>query len=381
MILSPGLQTVSLKMFRRMGDMISRAISGGVEDDKKDIIGLSASGKYKYLGLHSGTKMVVGSIMGEALVVASEVHFKEVKSSRPSQQKRDLKLKVIELGELSDVNSGLRMTMEERLSGIQAVILFLLPLVTIAGVVLAFLAEDYGASALIILNVICNMAVTFTVRGNGIRYPRGEAALGSPRGDALVENADGTEMCLILANENTLQYLFQKSMIVPPNPQDIFWSVLQVSAAYLSYMIAIVNIIAIPYCSAVGQLVFGILMFIGAAQNLTLSAFDGKKQLVRSMRRLFETKTAEGYTFQTRSSAIAYCMLRSKCTDTKQMQSLLCDTATFGAWYERVAEDVKLVCNGTESANYQIDQRLRGYLDIDLKDALKEINAGRPEDA
>ncbi|KAG0318116.1 hypothetical protein BG000_004338, partial [Podila horticola] len=85
-ILSPGLQTISLKIFRRMEDMISRAISGGVEDDKKDIIGLSASGKYKYLGLHSGTKMAVESIMGEALIVASEVHFKEVKCSRPSKQ-------------------------------------------------------------------------------------------------------------------------------------------------------------------------------------------------------------------------------------------------------------------------------------------------------
>src|SRR5689334_17362558 len=58
MILSPGLQTVSLKMFRRMEDKISRAIGGG-SDDRKDIIGLSASNKYRYIGLHSGTKMAI----------------------------------------------------------------------------------------------------------------------------------------------------------------------------------------------------------------------------------------------------------------------------------------------------------------------------------
>ncbi|KAF9309003.1 hypothetical protein BG003_010312 [Podila horticola] len=210
MILSPGLQTISLKMFRRMEDMISRAVSGGVEDDKKDIVGLSASGKYKYLGLHSGTKMAVESIMGEALIVASEVHFKEVKCSRPSKQKRNLKLKVIKLGGLSDVNSELRMTVEERLSGIRAVILFLLPLVTIAGIVLVLLAEDYGASALIVLNVICNMAVTFTVRGNGIRYLSGKAALGSPR-EMLLLRTQMVRKCVLSSQTRTRFSIFSRS--------------------------------------------------------------------------------------------------------------------------------------------------------------------------
>ncbi|KAG0053418.1 hypothetical protein BGZ89_002914 [Linnemannia elongata] len=165
MVVSPGMQT----------------------DDKKEIIGLSASGGYKYIGLHSGTKMVVGSILGEALVKSSEVDFKNVKSTRSKQQTRSLHLKVLELDRLSEGASGLRMDADGGFTGIRAVVLSVIPLFTIVGIVLTLLTEDYGAAILILLNVVCNLAVTFTVRGTGVEYPNGTASPESPNGDAFIE--------------------------------------------------------------------------------------------------------------------------------------------------------------------------------------------------
>ncbi|KAG0309774.1 hypothetical protein BGZ98_008231 [Dissophora globulifera] len=373
MVVSPGLQTVSLKMFRRMEDRVSKAMSGGIEDDKRDIIGLSASGKYEYIGLHSGTKMKVGSILGEALAKAS-VEFKDVESTRSGPQRRGLQLKVMKLGRLSEeVNRGIRMEADGGLSGIRAAILYIIPLITVVGVVVAVLDKDYGACALIILNVICNMAVTFTVRSYGVSYPSGNASPGSPPGDALIQNADGTEMCLILADENTLQYLFQKPLVVPPAPDDKLWNTLHLFAAYSSYLMVIVNIIVIPFSDIVGQLTFGILMFFGVVQNLTLSILDGNELLLRSMRRLFIIEPAEGYTFQTRSSAIAYCMLRSKSTDIRQLKYLLPDTMTFGAWGDKVIEKVKTLRDSKESVNNGIIAALMENLDRDLNDAVTEL--------
>ncbi|KAG0053419.1 hypothetical protein BGZ89_002915 [Linnemannia elongata] len=114
-------------------------------------------------------------------------------------------------------------------------------------------------------------------------------------------------------------------------------------------------------------------MFLGALQNLILSIFDRNDQLLRSMRRLFDIKSAEGYVFQTRSSAIAFCMLRSKSTDTRQLKYLLCDTATFGAWSDKVVEEVKAVFKAEDSVNNGIDKGLLDTLNIDLKDALTAL--------
>src|ERR1700744_6402192 len=56
MIVSAGLQTISLKMFKRMHGRLSVAISPGIRDDPKEIVGLTASGQYKYYGVQSGTE-------------------------------------------------------------------------------------------------------------------------------------------------------------------------------------------------------------------------------------------------------------------------------------------------------------------------------------
>ncbi|KAF9432238.1 hypothetical protein BGZ76_011080 [Entomortierella beljakovae] len=327
MIVSPGMQTVALKMFRRMEDKVSKAISGGESDDNKDIIGLSASGAYNYLGLHSGTKMNIGSILGDALVTETEVKFTPVECTRTKKQNRDLKLKVLQL------------------------------------------------------------AVTFTVRGNGIKYPMGSASGSSPPGDAIVENLGGTDPCLILADENTLQYLLQKPLIVPPHPTERFWVVLHLFAAYLSYIIVIVNIIAIPYFSIAGQLIFGILMLLGAIQNILLSISNGRQLLLRSIRTLINIESQEGYIFQTRASMIAYCMLRSKSTDVKQLKHLLPNTATFEVWFGKVTNCVRSIGDGGEPAFDTVNEGLMKDLDpvneglmkdldADLRDAHNVLNPG-----
>lgn len=367
MILSPGLQTVSLKMFKRMEDKVSRAIGGG-SDDRKDIIGMSASSKYKYVGLHSGTKMNVSSILGEALIGASKpMETIEVACSRGVSGKRNIRLKVIELD-----NSGMSTCAEKygsRISvkGRPPIRLCIIPAATITGLVIAALAEDYQVFALILLNVICNMLVTFTIRSNGVKYPVGNAAKDSPKGDIFVETVDGTDLCLVMGDEDIIQYIFQRPLIMPPHPDNMMWRYLHMLAAYSSYIMVVVNIIWLPFCSASGQIIFGVLIFFGVVQNILLATFDGDDLLMGVAKEFFATKSVKEYVFQTRSSVIAFCMIKSGSKDTKPLRHLLPDTETFDTWFKNVAGSVD-----GKAPDGGIIEGLLHTLNIDLQDAIKE---------
>jgi hypothetical protein len=387
MILSPGLQTVSLKMFKRMDDKISTSISGGPRDDRKDIVGLSPSGNYSYIGLHSGTKMVVGNILGEALIRKCEAkEVIKVPCSRKNSPKRGMKIKVIELDNLktienvgtSDAEYGPNVISKDIPSKIRGIFVYTIPLFTIAGMVIVLVAQekDYKAFVLILLNVFCNMAVTFTIRSTGIRYPVGRSSTESPRGDIFIETTTGTETYLVMGSEDIIQYIFQKELMMPPNPDIKLWNYLHIFAAYSSYIMVIFNIIWLPFCSIGGQIIFGVLIFFGVIQNIILATFDGDKLLFDTMKDLLEIKSVNEYVFQTRTSGLAFCMMKSKSTDIKPLKHLLPDTKTFEAWFECVVTSVK---NSTD-AIVRNDLVGNGLLDVfkgDLNDAIGEYNRSK----
>jgi hypothetical protein len=384
MILSPGLQTVSLKMFKRMDDEISRSISGGPRDNKKDIVGLSPSGNYKYIGLHSGTKMVVGNILGEALIrTCKSEKVMEVPCSRENSPKRNMRLKVIELGDLKVVKDtdildnkyGRRVRSTNKPSGHKGILVRIMPLFTIAGMVIILLAQeiDYVAFFLILLNVFCNMAVVFTIRSNGIRYPVGRSAVSCPPGDIFIEDATGTETYLVIASEDTIQHVFQKALMMPPNPDIKLWNYLHILSAYSSYIMVIVNIIALPFSTIVGQIIFGVLMFFGIVQNILLSTFDGDKLLFNTMKDFLEIKSVEEYLFQTRTSGLAFCMMKSGSTDIRPLTHLLPDTKTFETWFEYVVTNVRNSPNMIVR-NDLVKNDLLEVFKKDFEDALTEYN-------
>ncbi|KAG9320968.1 hypothetical protein KVV02_001828 [Mortierella alpina] len=69
--------------------------------------------------------------------------------------------------------------------------------------------------------------------------------------------------------------------------------------------------------SAGGQIIFGVLIFFGVVQNILLATFDGDDLLMGVAKEFFATKSVKEYVFQTRSSVVAFCMLKSGSKDTK----------------------------------------------------------------
>ncbi len=85
------------------------------------------------------------------------------------------------------------------------------------------------------------------------------------------------------------------------------------------------------------------------------------------MQEYFTIKSAKKYVFQTRSTAVAFCMLRSECKNAKPLRHLLPDTNTFDLWFDNVVKTV----NGIP-INTPVDNGLLVDLNSDLHDAYDE---------
>ncbi|KFH61795.1 hypothetical protein MVEG_12378 [Podila verticillata NRRL 6337] len=363
MIVSAGLQTISLKMFKRMHGRLSVAISPGIRDDPKEIVGLTASGQYKYYGVQSGTEMLVSSILGEAMLrQSSSRNIKEVACTRHESPNRNCALKVISLGPLESIH-GERIRADPAPFGV----VYLMPLVTILGIIMTILIGDYFALVIVVCNVLCNMLVMYSVRCTGIKYPKGKASSGSPPGNIFVQSGDDTY--LVLGEEDPIQYLFQKALQVPPSSKERFWGHLQRAVAYASYTIVIANIIAIPFATLPGQLIFGILMLLGLLQNILLATFDGDRLLARLATDASKAIYTEEFVFQTRSSMIAFCTLVAKAPNDNILRCSLPKTPVFTTWFQTVMECVK---RGIIPSEIEKDVTLLDSLNIDLRDAYHE---------
>jgi hypothetical protein len=363
MVLSPGLQAVSVKMFRQMDDMISRAISGNSKDDK-EIAGLYPSGKYKYFGIHSGTQMVVGSILGEILLRTSIPEKSiSVTSTRWKNPHRNLKLKVIKLDNFLDGKSSY---VTNKPFGRRNILLHITPIIGIICILITVLAEDYQVFSLILMNVFCNMLITFTVRGNGVRYPEKNSYLDYPKGDIFVQLDNTSEVYLIIGDEGIVQYLFMKPLIIPIGSKH-----LRLFAAYLSYFVSIVNIIWLPFCTIGGQIIFGGLAFLGVVQNIILATFDGDETLLGdALNRLVSVKSCEEYVFPTRSCMIAFCALVTELRNDIFMKNSLPETDIFSTWIQSVMECVLGELPPTELEENH--STLLRDLNADLRDAYRE---------
>jgi hypothetical protein len=363
MIVSAGLQTISLKMFKRMHDRISAAISPGIRDDSKEIVGLTASGQYKYYGVESGTEMLVSSVLGEAVLRrSSNEDIRKVVCKRHESPNRNCALKVISLDPLANIQ-------DERIRADPAPfgIVYLMPLTTLFGIVMTILIGDYFALVIVVCNVLCNMLVVYSVRCTGIKYPKGKASSGSPVGNIFVQNGDDTY--LVLGEENPIQYLFQKALQVPPSSKEKSWEHLQRFVAYVSYTIVIANIIATPFATLPGQLIFGILMLLGLLQNILLATFDGDRLLARIANKASSAAYTEEFVFQTRSSMIAFCALVAKARSDNILRCSLPKTPVYITWFQTV---MKCIERGVMPSEIEKDVTLLDSLNIDLRDAYRE---------
>lgn len=328
--LSSGLQTVSSKLFKRMPDHLSKAISPGHRDDPKSIFGLSTVNNFKYIGLHSGTSMNIRSALGESILRTCQTPTTEIQQPNRGVG-RGIKFTLIELGDVQSHESPVPIV---HVPSIPVRILHsIIPVISILSIVGLILLRDYVVMAVVILNIIANICIVVSTRGNGCFYPIGHASKGSPRGDILVEDvsSDG-DLWLVLGHEDAIQYLFQRSVIL----HNDHWSRYNFGSACLAFIVTIVNIIALSFGTWYGQVGFAGLLLLGCIQNIMLATFDGDTLLCTLADTLVPIKHYVTYRFDNRSTALVYAMIRSQSTNINALKTQVPNTETWHRWCEEV---------------------------------------------
>ena len=192
----------------------------------------------------------------------------------------------------------------------------------------------------------------------------------SPPGHILIE--DGANMYLVTGKEDVIQYAFQNPVIVYDNSDNITWKLLQIPAAYTSYLMVIANIMLLPFSTVDGQVIFGCLIFFGIVQNILLSTFDRDQILLKVMDNAFTIDSTQEYIFQTRSSAIAFCILESNVKDVQPIRHLLPNTEIFDEWFYNVMNVTKNPKSIIPRGDGLLDD-----LNRDLQDAVTAHNLRR----
>lgn len=323
---SPGLQSVAVKIFRRINSTIARAVSPGNCDDELDILGLAATYSYKYSGLHSGTDMTVRSALGEALLRTSSRGEFGLPVHPNRNVGRNIKLTIIQLGTLENIQAGSRLGVQKADLGARHLIV---PLLTAGVAVCVAVFGDYVTFAIVFMNVAANVFAVFTTRAGGIERPGGTASEHSPDGDILVEDVRSAgNLWLVLGKENAIQYMFQRQVIVKPWPNSNF------IAACLSLFSSVANIVAVPFAVWWGQISFGGLLLAGLAQNIMLSTLDGDDLLCSISSNIVPVIRTHRCTFDNRSMAIAYCCKLCGSSNDIIMKNISPKSATWEKWCE-----------------------------------------------
>jgi hypothetical protein len=332
---SPGLQTVSSKVFKRIDNTFAQSVSPGQRDDPKAIVGLTSVNNYKYVGLHSGTSMTVRNVLGEAVLRSSKTN-KELELETPSRKngvQRDIRLTIIKLGELDKLSEGIKLSINSSIY--MKLVSLIIPLINIGSIVGLFVIEEYVIASVIVINIIANMILIRTTKANGCDYPKGQSSSASPIGDILVEDMTSSgNLWLILGKEDAIQYLFQKTMTMSLGK----WEIWNFIAACIAYTVSIINIIAIPFGTFYGQLWFAVLLLFGLIQNITLASLDGDKllwQLVNRMIPIDKEKDVQEYLFDNRTSALSYCTFLSGSHNHLALEELTPKSLTWKEWCKR----------------------------------------------
>lgn len=326
---SPGLQSVAVKIFRRIDSKLARTVSPGNCDDELDILGLAQTYNFKYSGLHSGTDMTVRSALGEALL---RMNFKGDfgQPLSPNRNvKRNIRLTIIRLGKLENIPAVSKLSVPATGLGYYHLIV---PLLTIGTAVCVAVFGDYVTFSIVLLNVAANLYAVFTTKAGGIDRPQGNASDYSPDGDILVEDIKSAgNLWLVLGKENAIQYVFQRQVIANPWPQQNFF------AACLSLFASIANVITIPFAIWWGQICFGGLLLIGLAQNIMLSALDGDELLCNISKNIVPVNNTSRHIFDNRSMAIAYCCKLCTSKNNIILENISPKSETWRNWCETLA--------------------------------------------
>lgn len=306
----PGLYGVSSQILKRNNKKIARIFSPGEREDKKTILGLKSTNKYKYVGLNSGTKTNVSNVLFEGWLNEKNKLRKINNNIHKSILFRDKQRSTI-IGIIKCIGNKNIKNNEIILNGLFYFwiklfsIIFLIASIIV--LILIIMEKDIIATFIVIINMLSTFLIVFLLSKEKYSIPLSNAENFKP-GNALLTNQTGNDMWIILGKEEVIQNLLQ--LEIKTSDQNNMEQYSEIIVSTFGCLISIISILFIPLMKNRSKLLYGLELLIGLLSGLLYSSRDGNKILTKITEEYYIFDQKEKFIkFSNRASAIAYSIL------------------------------------------------------------------------
>ncbi len=354
----PGLYTVSIKLLKRCNNRLAFILSPGDRESRKKILGFESSGNYKYVGMRSGTNVVVANALFESWVnVASRTkptkeHDSAMKRIRPKMGgKSTLRMTKCKLISIEEKNAIINICEPWFLA---------VPVVLQLGAIAVFVLTAIDGNTAGITISIINMAVYFMINifvtRDKLSVPIPDPTANVPPGDMVVTNKLNNNIWVVKGDERDIQSIAQREIDITGHAPEMAETLVYIAGS----LIAIATILIVPIMSRTAQIYIAIQFGIGLLSSIAFSSRDGEMMLKRLLEKHYNMEKVVTTTFTNRATAVAASAFSTDANVRYINNNMVPDTQDYDK-YRRV---LQMVINDMGIANTQL-QALANKLKLD----------------
>lgn len=363
----------------------ARILTGaGEAGSMLELCGVRASGNAKYVGLHSGTTVDVRGVVGEAAVseiVKSSLKVRDRAGGNVEMVGRDSGRHTCVIWAV--VRKPDAIVGEVCVEGEQgALVGILATVVCVVVLVLDARCHQWFGFSVVAIGMVLNAMMGYLLRLHRFEIPEANPVPDAPAGDSVILLKDNPNvLCVLLASETAVQKLLQREVKMNnsacgrhPLP------LVLVCMAFIAY--AALLVLGIPHMEPTAQVLFIILVCVGAVTDLIKGSWNGKRGIGLEAIKKYQIDTANVQWFGNRTAAVASVAAKSSKVDVLRESKVLPTTGPVWRNWWKALEIVGRGEIGTESQKLESLQRkvpdkerpLWNTLITDMKDG-----HGRPQ--
>lgn len=300
-------------------------VGAGEAGSMLELCGVQASGNASYVGLQSGTALNVRGVVGEAVV--SEIVKTSLK--KRAHEGSNLAIAGRDSGRHTCVIWAKVWKPEAIVGKIcvegehGALINIIATLICVVVLVLDAWCHQWFGFLVVATGMMLNAMMAYLLRMLKFEIPEANPAADAPEGDSVILLKDNPDVLFVLlASEKAVQKLLQKEVKMdtsacghPPLP------LVLVCMAFIAY--AALLVLGIPHMGSTAQLLFIILVCVGAVTDLIKGSWNGKRGIGREAIKKYQIETQSEQWFGNRTAAVASVAARSTKLDALQEAKVL----------------------------------------------------------
>lgn len=288
-----------------------------------DLCGVKASGNATYVGLHSGTALPVRGVVGEAVVLELLRQGKK-RNCFPIGRNAGRPTTIVWAkihGSDMFIDGDVHILGDEG-----AFLNYVATSVCVIVLVLEAMCHEWFGFALVSIGMLLNAMMAFLLREQKFEVPPAIPAKGIPPGDAVIVLKDDPDVfCVLRGTEQAIQKLLQKEVALNAGWVERL-PLFLVAVAFMIY--SAVLVLGVPHLRPASQLMFLIVICVGATTDLIKGSWNGKRGIAKRAMEKYDIQTVDVKKFGNRTASVACVATGSEKLDTLKAAGLCPTTGT-----------------------------------------------------